>query len=78
MLRPSWQELFKELQKIKGGYRYDGACSIQICFPLRSGGELRFSVSDDDADPDEFCIDLYDGSLPPCITGPSFLTGEES
>lgn len=70
--------LVEQLSKIKGGYRYMGACSDQLCFPLKSGGELRFSTVDEDCvelGESCFAIDLYDGALPPCITGPSKLTG---
>lgn len=63
-----------DLEKIPGGYVYMGAASYQVCFPLRSGGELRFSINDDDP-PGTIGIDLYDGALPPCITGPSTRTG---
>lgn len=74
----SIRDLFRELGKIKGGYNYMGACSNQMCFPLKNGGELRFSIVDDDCLEDgeeSFGIDLYDGSLPPCISGPSNPTG---
>ncbi len=74
----AWRHLSGELAKIKGGYNYMGACSDQYCFPLKGGGELRFMQVDDDCVGEgETCysIDLYDGSLPPCITGPSKLTG---
>ena len=74
----SIRDLMNQLLKIKGGYNYLGACSSQICFPLKEGGELRFSLVDDDCvDPGEstFKIDLYGGELPPCITGPSSATG---
>ena len=74
-------DLFKQLAKIEGGYTYSGACSYQICFPLKSGGELRFMVLDDDVAKDEgvpeFGIDLYDGALPPMITGFGQATGGE-
>lgn len=66
------------LNKIPGGYMYLGACSVQVCFPLKAGGELRFSWVDDDCVEEgepEFGIDLYGGELPPCITGPSSSTG---
>lgn len=68
--------LLSELAMIPGGYKYSGICSFQVCFPLRNGGELRFSVVDDDMENAGFSIDLYDGALPPGITGPSKLTGE--
>lgn len=66
-------KLFNELKQIPGGYEYDGCASIQICFPLRNDGELRFGVYDEDP-PDTLSIDLYDGALPPGITGPVKLT----
>jgi hypothetical protein len=79
-------KLFKILEKIPGGYTYSGSCSYQICFPLRDGGELRFCLTDSDVaefDKDSeqtesgvFNIDLYDGGLPPCITGFSKKTGK--
>jgi len=66
-----------ELAKIPGGYTYSGACSYQVCFYLRDGGELRFSVVDEDCtDEPGLQIDLYDGALPPCITGFGEKTGE--
>jgi hypothetical protein len=72
-------ELLSQLAKIKGGYTYSGACSYQVCFPLKAGGELRFSVVDGDvADAegiDWFGIDLYGGELPPMITGFGKETG---
>ena len=80
-------DLLMELQKIKGGDTYSGAASYQVCFPLKAGGELRFSINDEDEEwfhnPDgtpssngyPIRIDLYDGKLPPCITGPSHSTG---
>jgi len=74
------KELMRELKKIPGGYEYWGACSQQICFPLKKGGELRFSIMDEDVDDEPkgiVKIDLYGGELPPCITGPSFLTGDK-
>jgi hypothetical protein len=73
------KSLFEMLRKIQGGYEYSGACSFQVCFPLKSGGELRFSLVDEDVleeDSDEFQIDLYDGTLPPMITGFSIETGK--
>jgi len=73
-----WKELFRDLEKIPGGYTYSGACSYQICFPLKNGGELRFSVIDDDVDENvpkkDFYIDLYGGELSG-ITGPIAKTG---
>jgi len=61
--------LIKEAGKIPGGYRYEGICSSQICFPLKAGGELRFSLSDDEDSDGKWHIDLYSGALPPGITG---------
>lgn len=68
----SYNKIWEELSKIPGGYTYSGAASLQICFPLRDGGELRFSLNDDDTRGDfpAFGFDFYDGSLPPGITGP--------
>ena len=80
------RDLMDRLSKIKGGYEYSGACSLQVCFPLKAGGELRFALFDDDGplQPGEimtdlgvFGIDLYDGSLPPGISGPAKLTGPQ-
>jgi len=75
----TYRELFSALRAIPGGYEYDGAASLQICFPLKGGGELRFGIYDEDDDGTDsdlpVAIDHYDGSLPPCITGPSFKTG---
>ena len=71
----STKGLFEELAKIPGGYTYMGCASYQICFPLKKGGELRFSISDEDPPEEEFGIDLYDGALPPGITGPATKTG---
>ena len=65
-------ELILELGKIKGGYNYSGACSEQICFPLKAGGELRFCCTDDDP---IWRVDLYGGEIPPGVTGPATLTG---
>jgi len=72
------RDLMDQLRKIKGGYNYLGACSDQMCFPLESGGELRFSLVDDDcveSGESTFKIDLYGGELPPCITGYAKPTG---
>ncbi len=66
-------DILAALASISGGYIYSGAASYQVCFPLSRGGELRFSVCDDDA-PFSLEIDLYDGSLPG-ITGPTTPTG---
>lgn len=63
-----------EVRKIPGGYEYSGVCSWQVCFPLRAGGELRFMVTDDEPG---LSVDLYDGALPPGITGPAKRTGEK-
>ena len=70
-------ELLSELSKIEGGYTYAGACSLQVCFPLKEGGELRFSIVDEDVAENgkEFGIDLYGGELPPMITGFGKATG---
>ena len=67
----TWQEIYGQLINIPGGYVYSGAASLQVCFHLKKGGELRFCVGDDD----DIGFDYYDGSLPPCITGPSHQTG---
>ncbi len=67
-------ELLGMLAQIPGGYVYSGVCSYQVCFPLKAGGELRISICDDTG----FGIDLYDGSLPPGITGPAHGTGQDS
>ena len=67
------KEIVELLSKIPGGYVYSGACSLQWCFPLRSGGELRFMYSDDNYP--KLNVDFYDGSLPPGITGPASPTG---
>lgn len=73
------------LSKIPGGYQYLCAASTQVCFPLKSGGELRFSMVDDDVsdDPefwkheDAIGIDLYDGALSGVgVTGPVIKTGQ--
>jgi len=69
------ERLIAELAKIPGGYRYDGICCTQYCFPLRAGGELRFSLCDDEDSDGKWHIDLYDGGLPPGITGPAGPTG---
>ena len=66
--------LWEQLAKIPGGYVYSGAASFQLCFPLKQGGELRFSLHDDNYP--LLNIDLYGGELPPCITGPSSPTGK--
>lgn len=68
--------LLEVLEKIPGGYVYMGAASYQVCFPLKSGGELRFGLYDDD-EHDGVAIDLYGGELPPCITGPGYPTGKK-
>lgn len=73
-------KLLQELKalRIPGSYEYMGVCSVQICVPLRAGGELRFIVVDDDVDPEgqgEWQVDLYDGALPPGITGPAQMLG---
>jgi hypothetical protein len=69
------KELMEELSKIPGGYCYEGICSIQYCFPLKAGGELRFCLLDDDDSDGKWHVDLYDGFLPPGITGPVSKTG---
>lgn len=80
-------ELAKALNTIPGGYTYMGVCSVQTCFPLKNGGELRFMYVDDDVDDDpaddtktinvrgRLKIDFYGGELPPGITGPVSPTG---
>jgi len=69
-------ELFDILRKIPGGYVYSGVCSYQICFPLKSGGELRFAEYEDDSPNGvSFGIDHYGGELPPGITGYAESTG---
>jgi hypothetical protein len=74
----AWNAILRQLANIKGGYVYSGVCSYQVCFPLKAGGELRFMQTDDDVSEGEpYGIDLYDGSLPPCITGPSKKTGQD-
>lgn len=67
--------IWAELAKIPGGYEYSGVASLQLCFPLRAGGELRFLVTEDR--PEHISIDLYDGMLPPGISGPAWKTGEK-
>jgi hypothetical protein len=69
-------ELWKELNKIPGGYHYMGACSDQICFPLKAGGELRFGWYEDDSPEGvSFGVDLYDGGIPPGVSGSVIKTG---
>lgn len=68
-------ELWAVLSKIPGGYSYTGACSEQLCFPLKAGGELRFGYYDDE---DGLQIDLYGGELPPGLTGFAVKTGEHT
>lgn len=68
------------LSEIEGGYEYFGICSHQICFPLKAGGELRFMISEFNEEGEEelnFTIDLYDGTLPPGITGPAIKTKQK-
>lgn len=70
-------EIYGALKKIPGGYTYDGAASLQVCFPLKVGGELRFGIYDSDNEEGiDYGFDFYDGSLPPCITGWSEPTGK--
>lgn len=76
MPRQSVHDLLAILETIPGGYVYSGVCSIQVCFPLRAGGELRISISDEDPE-DAVHIDLYGGELPPGITGPATRTGNK-
>lgn len=64
------------LNAIPGGYCYSGACSLQWCFPLKAGGELRFMLTDDMKE-GELEIDHYDGAIPPGVSGPTTLTGPE-
>jgi hypothetical protein len=66
--------LLTVLAKIPGGYTYEGVCSSQYCFPLKNGGELRFALYDDMPD-NTLGVDLYDGFLPPGITGFAQRTG---
>lgn len=73
IIRKTESRIWQELLKIKGGYKYDGVASSQICFPLKNGGELRFGFYDERTGNIE--IDLYGGELPPGITGPATLTG---
>lgn len=81
MIKQSVGNLIKELAAIPGGYVYYGACSVQYCFPLKAGGELRISMVDDDVDSNvptgQWHADLYKGELPPCITGYSNPTGNK-
>ena len=71
------RELYALLRTIPGGYHYMGACSDQLCFPLKTGGELRFGWYDDDDAPNGtvFGVDHYDGAIPPGVTGPAIRTG---
>lgn len=72
------RKLIAEISKVPGGYIYENACSVQYCFPLAAGGELRFMLcEDDDAEP-YVCVDHYDGSLPPGISGVVHSTGNSS
>lgn len=66
--------LLNALQKIEGGYCYSGAASLQICFPLKAGGELRIMMCDESPH-GTIDVDLYDGKLPG-ITGPTTKTGK--
>jgi hypothetical protein len=80
MKKKTIDKLISEIKalKIPGSYEYMGACSIQVCIPLHKGGELRFIVTDDDVDPEgrgDWQVDIYDGALPPCITGPGVMLG---
>ena len=75
-MNQSCSNLIKEARQVPGGYVYDGICSTQICFPLKNGGELRFSLCDDDESDGEWHIDHYDGSLPPGISGPVRKTND--
>jgi hypothetical protein len=65
-----------ELSKVPGGYVYEGVCSVQYCFPLKAGGELRVMLSDDDDSDGKWHVDHYDGSLPPGLTGSVHKTGD--
>ena len=76
----SADKLLEEVKalKIPGSYEYLGACSVQICIPLRNGKELRFGLYDDDVNADGDCewqVDVYEGVLPPGITGPARRLG---
>lgn len=62
------------IAKIPGGYIYSGMTSYQVCFPLKAGGELRFTTYNLDTH-EGVAIDLYDGSLPPGMTGQVLKTG---
>lgn len=68
------EDILSALEKLSGGYVYSGICSYQVCFPLRAGGELRFSLTDDK---EGLQIDIYGGELPPGISGPSWKTGKK-
>jgi hypothetical protein len=68
------KKILEKLEEISGGYTYSGVCSLQLCFPLKAGGELRFCITDD-SPKGTISIDLYDGALPPGITGPASYTG---
>ena len=74
MAKIDTEKLLDDLLKIKGGYEYMGSWARQLCFPLVSGGELRFMIDDNN----KFSIDLYSGKLDPWITGPSKETGIKS
>jgi hypothetical protein len=81
LITRSENRIFGEAAKVPGGYRYDGVCSSQVCFPLRAGGELRLSWCEaDDADgtPSDnlLHVDHYGGELPPGITGPAWPTAD--
>ena len=70
------EQLIEEISKIQGGYCYNGAASTQYCFPLKAGGELRFSLTDADVGgSEEWEVDLYGAELPPCISGFACKTG---
>lgn len=68
------RKLLTALESINGGYVYSGAASLQLCFPLKAGGELRIMMCDESR-PGTVDIDLYDGALPG-ITGPVIKTGQ--
>lgn len=77
----SW--IYGSLKDIDGGYQYLGAASTQLCFPLKNGGELRFSVTDGDVLEGvshdagwDAAFDHYDGALSGVgVSGPVSPTG---
>ena len=73
-------ELLTRLKKCKGGYVYSGACSYQICFPLKDGTELRIATVDSDVLPegetDPLQIEIYIPTGLMGVTGPCTTTGQ--